>query len=108
MQPVKSLPKVNLYPFLLIALKTSITIRYKINNSNDFECYCPKHTTLALFKANLLKQPTFSRSSSDSLRTESQIQRHFDVETVRFAKVFINAGCQVLSLFIPERIDRLF
>ena len=62
---------------------------------------------LALFKENLLKQPKFPKSSSDRLRTESQIQRHFDVETVRFAKLFVKAGWHVLSLFVPKRINVL-
>ena len=69
---------------------------------------CLKPTTLALFKANLLKQPKFSRSSSDSLRTESQKQRHFDVETVRLAKLFVKLGWHVLVLFIPKRIAKSF
>ena len=76
--------------------------RYKINHSNGFQCYCLKLTTLALFKANLLKQPKFSRSSSDSLRTESQIQGHFDVETVRLAKLFVKAGWHVLVYLYPS------
>ena len=42
------------------------------------------------------------------MRTESQMQRHFDVETVRFAKLFVKAGWHVLSFFISKRIDKLF
>ena len=67
-----------------------------------------KASTLSLFKANVFNQPTFSRSSSYSLRTESQIQCHFDVETVRFAKLFVKAGWHALRLFIPKRVDKLF
>ena len=39
---------------------------------------------------NLLKQPTFRE---DSFRTGSQIQGHFDVESVRYARLFVKAGC---------------
>ena len=53
-------------------------------------------------------KPRFSRRSSDSLRTESQVQYHFDVEIVQFAKLFVKDGWHVLSLFIPKQIDKLF
>ena len=94
--------------FFVDSFKTSISIRYKINHSDGFECWCVKLTTLALFKANLLKQPKFLRSSSDSLRRESQIQRHVDVETVRLAKLFDKAGWHVLGLFIPKQMAKSF
>ena len=48
------------------------------------------------------------RSSSDNFRTGTQIQRDFDTETVRFAKLFVKAGWHVLSLSAPKRIDKLF
>ena len=95
-------------PFFVDSFKTSICIRYKINHSNNFEYYCLKLTTLSLFKANRLKQPTFREAAHTVLITKSQIQRHFDVGTIRFAKLFVKAGWHVLSLFIPKRIDKLF
>ena len=45
-------------------------------------------------------------SSSDSLKTESKIQRHFDVETVRFAKLFVKADWLACFKFIYTQTDR--
>ena len=68
----------------------------------------PKACHFSFVQGKAAYRPTFLRSSSDSLRTESQIQRHFDVETDRFAKLFIKAGLYGLSLFIPKRTVKLF
>ena len=58
-----------------------------------------------------------SKSASTTYIFEKQLrqfenkeseQRHLDLETVRFSKLFVEASWHVLSLFMPKQIDKLF